>query len=80
MFILCEFERGTEAREIYLTLDQMKKVRSIDSKEFSGRNLKFKRLFRPETGDLQKKEKVFIPKNFTKSGVSQQKTSDLGLD
>ena len=26
------------------------------------------------------KKKVFIPKNVTKSGVSQQKTSNLGLD
>ena len=37
-FILCEFERGTGAREIYPSLDQMNKVRSKNSKGFSGRN------------------------------------------
>ena len=42
-FILCEFERGTGAREIYPSLDQMNKVRNKDSKGFSGRNRKFKR-------------------------------------
>ena len=60
-FILCEFERGTGALEIHPSLDEMNKVRSKKSKGFSGRNRKFKRFFRPKTGDLQKK-KVFIPK------------------
>ena len=60
---LCEFKRGTGAREIYPSLDQMNKVKSKDSKGFSGRNREFKRFFRPKTGDLQKKKKkVFIPK------------------
>ena len=40
---------------------------------FSCRNRKFKRFFRPETGDLQKKKDLH-PKNVTKSGVSSQKT------
>ena len=35
----------------------MSKVRSKVSKGFSGRNRKFKRFFRPKTGDLQKKKK-----------------------
>ena len=34
---LCEFERGTGAREIYPSLDQMNKVKTKDSKGFSGR-------------------------------------------
>ena len=55
---MCEFERGTGAREIYPTLDQINKVRSKKSKGFSGRNRKFKWFFRPKTSDLQKK-KVF---------------------
>ena len=37
----------------------MNKVKSKDSKRFSGQNREFKRFFRPKTGDLQKK-KVFI--------------------
>ena len=36
-FILCEFERGTGAREIYRSLDEVNKVRSKDLKGFSGR-------------------------------------------
>ena len=52
---MCEFERGTGAREIYPTLDQMNKVRSKNCKGFSGRNRKLKRFFRTKTGDLQKK-------------------------
>ena len=60
---LCEFERGTGAREIYRSLDQMNKVKTKNSEGYSGRNQKFKRLFRPKTGDLQQKKKmVFIPK------------------
>ena len=35
--ILCEFERGTGAREIYPSLDQVNRVRSKDSKGFFGR-------------------------------------------
>ena len=58
---LCEFERGTGAREIYPSLDQMNKERTKDSKGFSGQNREFKRFFRLKTGDLRKK-KVFIPK------------------
>ena len=70
-FILCEFERGTGAREIYPSLDQMNKMRSKDSNGFFGRNRKFKRFFRPKTGDLQKKKKKGLhPKNVMKSGVS----------
>ena len=56
---LCEFERGTVAREIYPSLDQINKVKTQDRKGFSGRNRKFKRIFRPKTGrDLKKKKKV----------------------
>ena len=44
-------------REIYPSLDQMNKVKTKDSKGFSGRNQKFKLFFRPKTGDLQKKKK-----------------------
>ena len=36
-FILCEFEKGTGAREIYPSLDPVNKVRSKNSKGFSGR-------------------------------------------
>ena len=78
-FILCEFERGTGAREIYPSLDQINKVRSKTSKGFSGRNRKFKRFFRPKSGAHQKK-KVFteIAKGFpaeigNSSGFSSQK-------
>ena len=73
-FILCEFERGTGARKIYPSLDQMNKMRSKDSKGFSGQNRKFKRFFRPKTGDLQKQKKGLHPKNVMKSDVSPQKT------
>ena len=69
-FILCE--RGTGARKIYPSLDQINKVRSKDSKGFFGRNWNFKRFFRPKTGDLQKK-KGLHPKNVMKFGVSPQK-------
>ena len=44
---LCEFKRGTGAREIYPSLDQMNKVKIKDSKGFSGLNREFKRFFRP---------------------------------
>ena len=73
---MCEFERGTGAREIYPSLDQINKVKSNKSKGFSGRNRKIKRFFRPKTGDLQKEKtkKGLHPKNVTKSGVSPQKT------
>ena len=63
-FILCEFERGTGAREIYPSLVQMNMVRIKDSKGFSGRNRKFKRFFRPKTGDLKKKVFPEIPRHF----------------
>ena len=52
---LCKFERGMGAQEFYPSLDQMNKVKTKNSKGFSGRNQKFKRFFRPKTGDLQKK-------------------------
>ena len=85
-FILCEFERGTGAREIYPSLDQINKVRSKTSKGFSGRNRKFKRFFRPKSeiqavfpakntcSPKKKKKKGLHSKNVTKSGVSPQKT------
>ena len=47
---LVEFERGTGAREIYSSVDQMNKMKTKDSKGFSGRNRKFERFFRPKTG------------------------------
>ena len=34
---LCEFERGTEARETYPSLHQMNKVKTKNSNGFSGR-------------------------------------------
>ena len=43
---LSEFERGTGAREIYPSLDQMNKVKTKNSEGFSGRNQKFKQFFR----------------------------------
>ena len=36
----------------------MIKVKTKNSKGFSGRNHKFKRFFRPKTGDLQKKKRL----------------------
>ena len=59
-FILCEFEKGTGAREIYPSLDPVNKVRSKDSKGFSGRkqvisttkkrsSLKLQEIFRPKS-------------------------------
>ena len=69
---LCEFERGTGARQICPSLDQMNKVKTRNSEGFSGRNQKFKRFFRPKAGDLQK-QKGLHPKNVMKSGVSPQK-------
>ena len=56
---LGEFEKGTEAREIYPSLDQMNKVRIKDSKGFCGRNREFKQFFRPKTDDFKKKKNVF---------------------
>ena len=56
---LGEFERGTGAREIYPSLDQMNKVKTKDSKGFSGRNREFKQFFRPKTGDFKKKKRLY---------------------
>ena len=59
----------------------MNKVKTKNSEGFSNWNHKFKRFFRPKTGDLQKK-KVFIPnmswnpvsvhKNYENTGGKQQ--------
>ena len=57
---LCEFERGTGAREIYPSLDEMNKVKTKDSKGFSCQNREFKRFFRPKTDDLQKKKRSLL--------------------
>ena len=54
---LCELQRGTGAREIHSSVDQMNKVKTKDLKEFSGRNRNFKRFVRSKTGDLQKNKK-----------------------
>ena len=75
---MCEFERGTGAREIYPSLDQMSKVRSKDSKRFSGRNRKFKRFFRPKTGDLQKKRSSSQKRHEIR--CQSTKNTNLGLD
>ena len=78
-FILCEFERGKGAGEIYPGLVQIKMVRSKDSKGFSGRKRKFKRYFRPKTGDLQKKKSslilrgIFWPQSEKKRSSSQKR-------
>ena len=78
-FILCEFERGTEAREIYPSLDQINKVRSKESKRYSGRNRKFKRFFRPKTGVLQKKKRSSSQKRH-KIWCQSTKNTNLDLD
>ena len=54
---LCEFERGTEAREIYPSLDEMNKVKTKNSNGFSGQNRKFRWFFRPKTVDLKKRKR-----------------------
>ena len=82
-FILCEFERGTGAREIHPSLDEMNQARSEKSKGFSGRNRKFKRFFRPKTGDLQNKKglhrnrKGFSSRNRKFKRFFRPKTGDL---
>ena len=68
---LCEFERGTGARQICPSLDQINTAKTKNLEGFSGRNQKFKR-FRPKTVDLQK-QKGLHPKNVMKSGVSPRK-------
>ena len=45
---LCEFERGTEAREIYPSLDQMNKVKTKDSNGFSGPKSRIQAVFPAE--------------------------------
>ena len=81
------------AREIYPSLDQINKVRSKTSKGFSGRNWKFKRFFRPKSGDLHKEKKrsslklqgVFRPKSefqavfLAKTTCSPKKKKKKGL-
>ena len=83
---MCEFERGTGAREIYPTLDEMNKVRSKNFKRLSGRNRNFNRFFRPKTDDLQKKD---LQKKKEKRSSSQKrhkiqcqstKNTNLGLE
>ena len=71
-FILCELERGTGAREIYPTLDQMNKVRSKDSKKFSGRNRKFKRFFSGQKLVISKKKRS-SSQNTSRNPVSVNK-------
>ena len=44
------------AREIYSSLNKINKVKTKDSKGFSGRNRKFKRFFRPKRDDLRKEK------------------------
>ena len=82
---LCEFERGTGAREIYPSLDQMKKVKTKNSERFSGRNQIFKQFFRPITGDLQKKRSSSqkcheIRCQSTKTTKIPLANTNLGLD
>ena len=77
----CEFERGTGAREIYPSLDQVNKVRSKDSKGFSGRkqviskkkkkkrpSLKLQGIFRPKS-QIQ----AVFPASPKKSSSSQKR-------
>ena len=63
---LCEFERGTGAREIYPSLDQMNKLKNKDSEGFSGWNQKLKRFLWPKTVISPPQKKVFteIVRNF----------------
>ena len=56
----------------------MNKVRSKDSKRFSGRNRKFKRFFRPNTGDLQKKRSSSQKRHEIR--CQSTKNTNLGLD
>ena len=80
---LCEFERGTGARKIYPSLDQMNEVKTKNSEGFSDRSHKFKRFFRPITGDLQKKRSSLeIQRDFPAEILNfkqffQPKTGDL---
>ena len=77
-FIWCEFERGTGAREIYPSLDQLNKVGSKDSKGFSAPNRKFKQCFQPKTGDLQKKGSSSQKRHEIR--CQSTKNTNLGLD
>ena len=56
----------------------MNKVRSKDSKIFSGRNRKFKRFFRAKTGNLQKKR--FLSRKCHEIRCHSTKNTNLGLD
>ena len=78
-FILCEFERGTRAREIFPSLDEINYVRSKKSKGFFCRNRKFKRFFRRKTGDLQKKKRSSSQKRH-KIWCQSTKNTNLDLD
>ena len=76
---MCEVERGTGAREIHPSLDEMNKMRSKKSKGFSGRNRKFKSFFRPKTDDLRKKKRSASPKRH-KIRCQSTKNTNLDLD
>ena len=57
---LCEFERGTGAREFIPSRDQMNKMKTKDPKGFSGQNRELERFFRPKTSDLKKKKRSLL--------------------
>ena len=71
---LCEFERGTGAREIYPGLDQMNNVKTKDSKGFFGEIGNSSGFSgRKQVISKKRKKKGIHPKNVMKSGVSPQK-------
>ena len=71
---LCEFERGTWAREIYSSVDQTNKVKTKkkgSSAQFHNYRLKILTIFHEFLSENQKNG--LCPKSFIKSGVSPQK-------
>ena len=61
-----------QSRSSFSTLDQMNKVKTKDSKGFSGRNRKFKQFFRPKKrSSFQKRHEI---------RCQYTKNTNLGLD
>ena len=82
---LCEFERGTGAREIYSSVDQTNKVKTIKKRVFSakiftnsGYRLKIHAIFHEFLSENQNKKKGLRPRSFMKCGVSPQKLRKCG--
>ena len=64
-FIIPELDWGEISVKIRWSQEKEKKGLRQNPKTFSGRNHKFKRFFRPKTGDLQKKGLRRNPKAFS---------------